>query len=120
MDPVRTLDDVRMAVLETIQKVTKTGDFSLINTLIEKLEEITLCEKYLQHKGVRCPICNSPDLSPGKLHSNAEPSCDISCDICGSTFTEVYILDRIEDIDITPEGRKYLSQLKGTSDAKKS
>lgn len=50
-------------------------------------------EEYVQHSGVRCPYCGSPDLDGGSVTVDAGAAWQgISCNGCGESWQDQYKL----------------------------
>ena len=53
--------------------------------------------KYLKEGGVRCPFCDSNNISGGTLDMGAGATYqDVTCDSCQRAWTDVYELTGIE------------------------
>ena len=63
--------------------------------------EEALIKKYLKYNGQLCPVCNSNDLSAGTICIDADTALQaIDCSQCCSTWTDLYTLTTIEQLNI--------------------
>jgi transcription elongation factor Elf1 len=62
---------------------------------------------YLASGGVRCLNCRSPDIEGGQLTvDKGGATQDISCSNCGSSWTDLYVLDTVINVSIENEHLK--------------
>lgn len=55
--------------------------------------------QYVKNIGNKCPVCKGTDLTGGDRESdNAEIWWFITCEGCGATWEEIYILSGIDDL----------------------
>ena len=53
---------------------------------------------YVRHGGMRCPHCESPNLTGGSLEDAGEPGVrgDAECNTCGKKWVEIFTLTGVE------------------------
>lgn len=64
-------------------------------------EQKSIQEEYLENGGTRCPVCGSDHLSGEQFE--AEPGSAsqlIICNDCGSSWSDVYTLSGITNIEV--------------------
>lgn len=75
------------------------------------MDEQKMIAEYLKVGGVKCinPDCGSKDIEStnGKGPTNnydGSYSLNVVCNVCGSTWTDIYMLNDVKDINIKNEG----------------
>jgi len=59
-----------------------------------------IISEYVLRKGLACPVCRSVDLQGQDVNiSEGEATQDVSCDECGATWTDVYILQSYRSLE---------------------
>jgi C4-type Zn-finger protein len=47
--------------------------------------------KYLKNKGLRCPYCETPDITAREMNADGDVICvEVSCDDCGKEWVDIY------------------------------
>lgn len=92
---------------EEAQQVAESSDLdpSLAHLVDRRWEvqEITQVDPAAQlqaAKEARCPACGSTSVNGGLLHAeDAQAWANVDCDTCGATWTEVYTMTAIEELE---------------------
>jgi len=63
-------------------------------------------EQYIQKGGVKCPFCLRDEIEGAGVEIDAgQASQDITCNLCGASWTDVYVLTNI--VNLNDPGAKY-------------
>lgn len=72
----------------------------------DEIYEATVAQHYVDRKGVRClnPACRSTDISEGESwEDGGEIVREVACDVCGSTWSDIYRLVGVQDIKLASQ-----------------
>lgn len=54
---------------------------------------------YIQHKGIRCPVCHSPTVTGGFVAVDEAAAVQgVDCDECGSNWEDHYTLKEVKNL----------------------